>query len=372
MIRVLHIISNLEPGGAETMLVKLLANLDASRFEQTVVCLGGRGSLAEKMEATGADVHALNLRARPGALIHGVRQLRKLTRELAPNWIQGWMVHGNLFANFAAGAAPSAKIAWNLRHTLDVLTNEKLRTRALIRFSVPFSRKADVIVSNSVAGSRDHEAIGYPESKRRIIPNGFDSSRLKPDADARRDWRSNLKIPDDAIVIGNSARFHAMKHQTQIIRALPQLPNAHAVMMGRWIEANPQLQSLADELGVADRVHLLGHQDSVESVYAAIDIYCLSSQAAEGFPTAVAEAMACGVPAVVTDVGDAAVIVGDTGIVVPPRELEALIAALQEMMGRLEKDGKSISEACRERVVTNYALAKVIAEYESLYASSGA
>ncbi|MEM7014152.1 MAG: glycosyltransferase [Verrucomicrobiota bacterium] len=369
MIRVLHIISNLEPGGAEIMLDKVIANLDSSRFEQVVVSLGNRGSLAAGMEAAGAKVHALNLRPNPAVLFSGFRQLRKIAREFVPNWIQGWMVHGNLFAHFAAKAAPSAKVAWNLRHTLDILTHEKLRTRALIRFSVPFSKKAHVIVSNSVAGSRDHEAIGYPEPKRRVITNGFDAERFKPDEKARREWRTKLEIPEETIVIGNSARFHPMKHQTQIVRALAKLPDVHAIIMGRGISDNPQLLELASELGVSDRLHLLGHQDAVESVYAALDIYCLSSQSVEGFPTAVAEAMACGVPAVVTDVGDAAEIVAETGIVVSPRDLDALVEGLNRMF---QMDPKSLSSACRERVVTQYALAKVIAEYESLYASSGA
>ena len=354
------------------MLAKLISKMDRSRFEQTIACLGARGSMAEGLEADGATVIALNLRRNPITIFEGFRELRRLARKLQPNWIQGWMVHGNLMANLIRSAAPKARLAWNVRHTLDNLENERVRTRALIRLSSWASKRPDLILSNSVAGAEDHETIGYPASKRRVIPNGFDLERFRPNLDARTQWRKQLGIAADAIVIGNSARYHPMKHQTQLIKAASELPEIHVVMMGRWVDGNEQLLDLAAELGVTSRVHLLGHQSAVEDVYAALDIFCLCSQAAEGFPTAVGEAMACGVPTVTTDVGDAALIVGDTGFVVPPRDFNALVSALREMIEELKTAREPMGEACRKRICDNFALAKIIAEYESLYASSEA
>jgi glycosyltransferase involved in cell wall biosynthesis len=369
--RILHIISNLTPGGAESNLAKLVEKMDRKRFHHTVVSLGDRGTMADAFEADGAEIRTLNLKG-PASLIGGLRRLKKLAREAKPNWIQGWMVHGNLAARFLRGVVPDSKIAWNIRHTLDNLENEKLRTRALIKFSAMWSKRADLILSNSVAGSEDHERIGYPKAKRKVIPNGFDLDRFRPNPEARAKWRAELGIPDEAILIGNAARFHPMKHQTQLVRAAAELDGAHVLIMGRWIKENEQLLALAKELGVTNRLHLLDHQLALEEVHSALDVFCLCSKAAEGFPTVVGEAMACGVPAVVTDVGDAALIVGETGIVVPKSDLKALVSALGEMIERVKNDRESIANACRERIRDNFALAKVIAEYESLYASPGA
>lgn len=367
VIKVLHIISNLEPGGAETMLAKLIGKMDRSRFEQCVVCLGGRGSMAEGLENDGAVVHALNL---GGNLLGGIWRLRCIAEELSPDWIQGWMVHGNLFARLIHGVAPGAKLAWNIRHTLD-LADERFRTRALIRISVWFAKRVDAMVSNSVSGAEDHERIGYPKELRRVIPNGFDLDRFRPNSEARQRWRHERGIPNEAILIGNAARFHPMKHQSQLIRAAAELPETHVAIAGRGIAGNQQLLDLAAELGVADRVHLLDHQLAIEDFDSALDVYCLCSKASEGFPTSVAEAMACGVPAAVTDVGDAALIVGETGAVAPPRDLGALVAALREVIGRVQTGREVLGAACRARIREKFELAKVIAEYESLYASAG-
>lgn len=352
------------------MAAKLVAGMDETRFAHTVVSLGARGVMAEEFEASGAEVLALEMRG-PISALGQFRRLRRVVRQIQPDWIQGWMIHGNLAARFLRSASPKSKIAWNIRHTLDNLENEKKRTRALIRLSSRWSKDVDVIVSNSVAGSEDHEEIGYPRKLRKVIPNGFNLDRFRPNPEARASWRERLGISESTILIGNAARFHPMKDQAQLVRAAAELPEAHILFMGRGIADNQQLLSLANELGIADRMHLLGHQKALEEVHAAFDVFCLCSYGVEGFPTVVGEAMACGVPVVATDVGDAARIVANTGIIVPPRDLPSLVSALQEMIERVGRDRDLMAQACRKRIEENFALANVIAEYESLYASSG-
>ncbi len=212
MTRILHIISNLQVGGAESMLVKLATGMNRQRFENQVVSLLGNGPLGKPLAEAGISVHG------------GFGAIIRVSRQFQPDWVQGWMVHGNLASLVSAKFAQKAVIAWNCRHTLDDLSNEKARTRALIRLSARFSRRADAIVHNSMAGAKDHEAIGYPAETRRIIPNGFRTDVFRPDDQARAEFRQIHGIPADAVLIGNVARFHPMKDQGQLLRAVAQLP----------------------------------------------------------------------------------------------------------------------------------------------------
>ncbi len=356
--RILHMISSLGVGGAESMLVKLVCGMDRDRFENQIISLKGDGPLGKPLAAAGIPVH------------HGFGSLVHVPRRFQPDWIQGWMVHANLASLFSKAFVANAKVAWNCRHTLDDLSMEKARTRGLIRLSARLSNGADVIVHNSVAGAEDHEAIGYPREKRRVIPNGFQTETFQPNEQARRAFREKLGVPDDAILIGNVARFHAMKDQGQLLRALPGLPpNCWAVIVGRGVDESEELLELAAREGIRDRVRLVGQQSDASKVYPALDLFCLCSRAVEGFPNVVGEAMSCGVPCVVTDVGDAALVIGETGIVVPPRDTDALAAALREMIIKLGSEGSELREACRARIESEFSLAKVIAEYERLYLS---
>ena len=370
MIRILHLISNLGTGGAEMMLTKLVSTTDRSRFENRIVALSG-GALLEPLQQAGIEVHlplegAGNLLSKAWGVCELIRAARNYDPQ--PNWIQGWMVHGNLVAAAMKKHCPEAKVAWNIRHTLDDLSAERLRTRMLIRASAAKSKKADVIVSNSVAGSQDHEAIGYPKDKRCLIPNGFDLDRFQPNADLRGEFREQHQLPENAFVIGNLARYHPMKDQARLVEAFSRLPSdSFLVIAGRGTDA-PELVKLAEKLGVNNRVRLLGQQDAAR-VYPALDAFCLSSNAAEGFPNVVGEAMSCGVPCVVTDVGDAARIVGETGIAVPARDTEALTSALAEMRNRIERDGATLRNACRTRVQDEFSLPKIVELYEQLYSS---
>ncbi len=132
-----------------------------------------------------------------------------------------------------------------------------------------------------------------------------------------------------------------------------------------------ELADLAAQLGVGARVRLLDQHPNVERLYPALDVFCLCSQAVEGFPNVVGEAMSCGVPCVVTRVGDAADVAGETGIAVPPRDVSELVAALNETIAKLDHEKVTMREACRARIEREFAIEKVIAEYERFYAERG-
>jgi len=124
------------------------------------------------------------------------------------------------------------------------------------------------------------------------------------------------------------------------------MPGARFVLVGSGQpEYSRRVRALIDELGLGARVVLAGQRADMPAVYSALDVLCLNSAYGEGFPNVVAEALACGTPCVVTDVGDAALLAnaaGAAGLVVPPGKPEELAVALAEMLGRADRQGPEV------------------------------
>ncbi len=134
---------------------------------------------------------------------------------------------------------------------------------------------------------------------------------------------------------------------------------------------NHELVGWIDAAGIRERCHLLGRREDIPRLNAALDL-ASSSSCGEGFPNVIGEAMACGVPCVVTDVGDSALIVGDTGRVVPPKNPEALAGAWRELIERGPEQRHQLGAAARCRVGKHYSLQAIVAQYEKLYEDSSA
>ena len=366
----LHVITGTNTGGAEYVLHQLLKSAYVDDVE--VLSMMTPGPLARMLDELGVKVRTLGMAAGGRPSIGNMLTLRQITRALDPSLIQGWMYHGNLAA--LAATRPSRRpkpVIWGIHHTLTRLANEKPMTRAVIRLSARLSRRTNAIVYCSKQSARDHERLGFASDKTVIIPNGVDCGRFKPDDEASGRLRQELGIPDDRRIIGFVARFHPMKDHRNLIRAAKRLLDhsspIHLVLVGAGNETQEtELKAFVDECGIRDRVTFMGLREDLPSINPGFDIFCLPSAWGEAFPLVVCEAMASGVPCVVTDVGDAAWIVGDTGLVVPTRDSEALAKALQAL---LDLDGQALSQRgklARRRIVDEFPLAKMAAAYQDL------
>jgi len=232
------------------------------------------------------------------------------------------------------------------------------------------SQYPDVVVVNSEAGRKLHESLGFRPRRWALIPNGFDLDRFRPDSGARERLRQQLGAPN-SFLIGLVARYDPMKdHRTFLeaaARFVERRPDTRFVLAGGEIDKdNLQLTGLIHDLGLSGSVDLLGERADIESVMAALDILSLSSTA-EGFPNCVGEAMACGVPCVTTDVGDAAILVGETGRVVPIREPAALADAWSQLYDMSDEARVELGMAGRRRIEESFSLASVARQYEDLY-----
>jgi glycosyltransferase involved in cell wall biosynthesis len=368
--RVAHIITGLTTGGAETSLYRMLASTVDRGLGAIVISMLDKGTLGPAIEDLGVQVHELGMKRglpTPGA----ARRLAQILRSMRVDVVQGWMYHANVAATVVAKLARlKAPVVWNVRHALD-FASERRSTRRMIALSARLSHAPHRIVYRCRASARQHAAHGFANEKAVVIGNGFDLVQFAPNDIARRRIRAELGIDGDAPVVSLVGRHHPAKDHAGFLRAAAlvarDVPDVTFMMAGRGVDAaNDRLTSLVAELALGGQVRLLGERRDVAAIMAATDVM-VSSSWSETFPSVVGEAMACGVPCVVTDVGDSSWIVGSTGRVVPPRNPEAVGAAVRGVLALPPAERKQLGLAARQRVEREFSLGAVAHCYEDLY-----
>jgi glycosyltransferase involved in cell wall biosynthesis len=367
VLKVVHLISGLEAGGAERSLANLVAGLDRTRIRNVVISMTGRGFFGEIIERNGTPVHVLNM-TRGVPSISALNRLRQLLRAERPDLLQTWLYHADVLGLIATVFEPRLPLVWNLRCSNMALESYRPLTRLVRRLLVAGSRMPAAVIANSRAGADFHQRLGYTPQRWAVIPNGFDPALWRPDADARHAVRAELGIPDDAPVLGLVARIDPAKDHACFLRAAQRV---HAALPAcRFVLAGGEVPSLAPAVaavGLGAVTHLLGPQQDVPRLNAAFDVACLSSAFGEGFPNVLGEAMCCGIPCVTTDVGDAALVVGATGRVVPPADPQALAAAALDLLTMDPAARHALGAQARARIVDEYSLSATLSQYTALY-----
>lgn len=356
-----HIITGLDVGGAERALHMLLTNGLEGPFRNHVMSLMGPGHYGSLLEQAGIPVTCLHMRpGRPS--LRALWRLRAAIRAHQPQLIQGWMTHGNLSASLARRLfQPRAALGWNIRWSLEWLAQASASTRVLTRLGVWLSSSPEAILYNAQRSRCQHSEIGYSDGRAHHLPNGFDTIRWQPDATARAAVRAELGLSERDRVIGFVGRGHPEKDPASLFQAFSQVaalnPRAVLVATGRDLDRFE---------GPGGRIILTGQHNNVPRLMQSFDLFCLSSRV-EGFPNVIGEAMATGIPCVTTDVGDAAVIVGNTGWVVPPRDCDALARALIEAINTPPEELRARGAAARARIEAEFSIASVVEKYIALY-----
>jgi glycosyltransferase involved in cell wall biosynthesis len=372
MKRILHVITALPTGGAETMLLRLLSAAQAD-CSHAVISLKGAGTIGPRIQELGVPLYSLGIRpAAPNPL--RALSIRSLTRQFRPHLIQGWMYHGNLMASFAAqGLQSPVPVVWGIHQSLQGLATVKWPTAAVVRLGARLSKRAASIVYVSQTGREQHEAFGYYSATGVVIPNGIDCQVFAPDGGSRHKVRAELGLENDSILVGLIARYHPMKDHCGFLHAAALVARAHPsvrfLLIGRGVQEAPALQALVRDLHLQDRVLLLRERSDMPRVTAALDIACSASAWGEAFSLALAEAMACGVPCVVTDVGDSAFLTADSGFAVPPSNPPAMAEAIKNVIEAGPDYRRGLGSAARKRIETEFSLPKIARRYIDLYGS---
>jgi glycosyltransferase involved in cell wall biosynthesis len=377
-IKILHTVTTLESGGAQTMLLRLLEGTSRSEFEPVVLGLmtpdsARAGTVAPQVEALRVPITTLEMSRRKPTL-GSIWRLCRTTRGLAPDLVHGWMYHGSLAATIGSLSLPyRAPLIWNIRHSVHDLTLEKRLTRSIIRLSARLSRLPRAIIYNSRVSAAQHQALGFDATRAVVIPNGFDTARFRPQPDGKARLCRELGIDPALTVIGMIARNHPMKDPANLVHAFGILQARgcralHLVIAGDGLDAtHPELTALVRELGLSSKVTLLGERNDIAALVAGFDIAALPSAWGEGFPNVLGEAMASGVPCVATAIGDCAWVLGPQGIIVPPRQSADLAAALGRLIDLGADARRRLGLAGRARIIQHFSIQDVARQYEALH-----
>jgi glycosyltransferase involved in cell wall biosynthesis len=340
-----------------------------------VVALMHEEPLGVKLREAGIRVHCLRMSKRTWSLTATIALIRFLRTE-KPDLVQTWLQQSDLLGGIAARLAGVPFVFWNVRHsTLHPILSSR-RTRIVSRLCALLSNRVPTKILCCSESSRDEQLkLGYAVSKMTVIPNGIDTDRFKPDSEAHSSLRRDLGVPPGVLLIGAAGRFHPAKDHTGLIRAAAQIAKArhdvHFVFCGDQVSMeNQDLGRQVVATGFANRFHLLGQRDDVPRILAALDIFLSSSSFSEGFPNVICEAMACGVPCVVTDVGDSARIVAETGRVIPPAQPCALAEAVLQLCAAGPECLQKLGGQARRRISEHFSMWPMVARYQAVYAET--
>jgi glycosyltransferase involved in cell wall biosynthesis len=363
MIRIVFLISSLNRGGAEKQLTLLVRGLDHSRFHCTVVTVYAGGDLAQELSGIeNVELVSIKKGSRRDS-IAALLRLARLINQLEPDIIHGYLDSSNVLA-LLCGKLSGARVVWGVRSSSLESTKLDVTSRMYRRFGSILSPYADLIIANSTAGRDYLENIGYPSRRVITIPNGFETDRFFPDGNARSRARTQWHVGEDTNVIGLVARLDPVKDHPTFLRAAAllaqEMPDVKFVCIGGGAaEYERSLKQLSEELSIEDRVIWAGETADMLAAYNGLDVASLVSTS-EGFSNAIGEAMACGIPCVVTDVGDSAEIVGTTGFVVPARDPAALSKAWKSLLTLPSDEQSFLGQRARQRILDHYSVLNLV------------
>jgi glycosyltransferase involved in cell wall biosynthesis len=361
---VLYFITELNVGGAERSLSRLLAGLDRTRFAPTVACLYGSDSpVADDIRALGIPVHELGMRHK--WRLDGFWRLYVLLRRERPAILHTFLFHANIPGRVigrlvGVPADRAGPIVISGERTMGMESRWRYR---LNRLTQGLADRV-VCVSQQVADFVMNE-VGVPGDKIVVIPNGvdLDPTESLPDKQAARE---RLKLPADGALVGTVARLDPVKRLDVFLEALALLDDIRAIIVGYGPEER-RLKAMADRLGIADRVLFAGHQRDVRPWLAALDVFVLCSDW-EGMSNALLEAMAARLPVVATSTGGTpdVVVDGVTGSLVPPGDPYSLAQAIRRLL--LDPDLRAqMGRAGRRRVEERFSIRQMVERTQVLY-----
>jgi glycosyltransferase involved in cell wall biosynthesis len=371
-IKIIFLITGLNIGGAEMMLYKLLSYMDKNQFIIKVISLTNCGEMGSRLLDNNISVLSLGMkRGIPNPFF--LYKLIKILKEERPDILQTWMYHADLIGFLAGRMAKIPKIIWGIRHSNLDFRKNKLLTLITAKICAFLSKNVNKIICCSEASLESHCKIGYYGSKMIVIPNGFNISEFKPNEGAAQKLKEELKIPSNNLLVGLVARWDPLKDHHNFIKAASllkvRLPHVTFILCGGGIsDENQVLSNWIKNSNCESSFYLLGNREDIARIIPGFDVL-VSSSSGEGFPNVVGEAMSCEVPCVVTNVGDSAYIVDETGEVVPPRNPELLSNAIEKVLLLPEEVRKKLGELARMRVINNFEINKIVRKYEDLYLS---
>lgn len=369
-MKIAHIITSLSDGGAEAVLYRLCTN--DTQTKNIVISLMDMGKYGPLLQGTDVEVHCLNMPA-GRVTFSGLYNLYKLLKKLKPDAVQTWMYHADLIGGVGAKLAGIKRIYWGVHHTTLKKEQSKRSTILVAKICALLSHFIPKkIVCCAYKAVEVHAELGYQEAKMVVIGNGYELDKFSPNAQLTVDIKNELLLSESVLLLGMVSRYHPLKDHANLLASLAQLKNKFdfkCLLVGKDLSAtNGELVNEIDKQGLQAHVLLLDQRNDIPAIMNALDLHILSSSS-EAFPNVIAEAMACGTPCVSTDVGDAALIVGEAGWVVPAQDSSQLASAITQAL-TLKQDSLKwleLQNQARNRILEHFSIETMINEYHDVW-----
>jgi glycosyltransferase involved in cell wall biosynthesis len=372
-IAILFLIRSMHVGGTERQLVALAKGLDKHRFDVHIALLYGDGALLKELkDVQNIEVTDLEKKGR-WDLVKFFWRLIRFIRHNSFDIVYSFLPDVNLIATLAVFFGRHRhRLIWGIRASnLDFHRHGRL-PKISYRLQRLLAGIPDIIVSNSEAGLSSIVRLNPFVKKTVVIPNGIDLQRFRPNIDARIEYRKRLNVTDHERLIGIVARIDPMKDYETFIESVSilerKVKNLRFICIGGGpADYRARLAKFAAKKKIDEKIIWYGTCFEMPSMYNALDIVCSASSHGEGFSNAIGEAMACGIPCVVTDVGDSKMIVGDAGVVVAPGEPEALAAGIQKILQRKAENKDLLADQVRRRIVSNFSVDQLVSRTSTVF-----
>ncbi len=369
-MKILHVITDLDRGGAEIMLARILPCLQSAGCQQEVICLSNPGEIGQTIQAAGFPISYLHMKRSTPDLFAWLRLIKKI-RQAQPDLIHSWLYHADLYVSLAV-LFVHKPLVWGLHNsTLGAKSNRI--TRIIVRMLAVLSHSIpERILSCSKEAMKVHQALGYRPEIMRFVPNGFDTTTFKPDPQKRLVLRHEMGLSDQYVLVGNISRYDPQKNHPGLIECWGRLsalrPEVRFLLAGKGLDAkNPVIRDLLSSAGIDEKTILLGIREDIPALLNALDLFVFSSNSGEAFPLIVGEAMSSGILCVGTMVGDTADLIGPYGRVVEPDDSSALLQACLEMLNLSEEEKRKLRENSRKRIQEHFSLETMSQGYLSVY-----
>lgn len=351
----------LEYGGAERQIVTLTKALHARGHDVTLAVFYAGGPLKADLAEAGVRLVSLD-KSGTWDVFRFLFKWARLLRQYRPDVIHSYLIVPNLVALSAKLLRPRTRIVWGVRDAYRKINDRGALAAATFALQRVLAPLADLVITNSHAGARTVTALGFASKKLRVIPNGINTNRFRPDPVARQIVRSELHIAPGCVVIGIVGRFDSIKGHDVFLqgaaRLLEDRRDVRFLVIGAGSAARESnLRAKAASLDIEPYVIWTGPRADIPAVLNGIDVLT-SCSLSEGFSNVIAEALASGVPCVVTDVGDSALLVGDCGVTVPPGDPDALAAAWTELLDSKDLPPEYIQNRILERFTVDHLVSR--------------
>jgi glycosyltransferase involved in cell wall biosynthesis len=369
VIKIIHLVNTIDAGGAETMLLRLLRHMNRERFQNIVLSLTGTDSLLRDFDVAASSLHT-QLVPNQLSTASGIAKIIGVCRRERPEILQTWLYKSDLLGFIAGTLTGIPSICWNIRCSDMGDTYRRGLNGWVVRTLAFMSKRVDAVIVNSDSGHRFHQSLGYAPRRWEVIPNGFELGMFRPNSLARNRIRNEIGIDDMTPLVGLIARFDPAKGHETFFKAasilVEQGVETRFLVAGTGCDPGNEAFTKLIPDTIRQNVILLGHRRDATEVTAALDIAC-STSVTEGFSNAIGEAMACGVPCVVTEAGDSSKIVGGTGRVVPIGNANALAMNWHALIEMGRPGLQALGQAARQRIQDNFDIRYIVRRYEDVY-----